>query len=144
MLWAQRSSTTDPARNIVYVAISAPDVPKDKLKLDLQPTKIVFSGYSESKKVDYAVELELYAEVDPNESKINHTGKNIEMVLRKAELAAEYWPRLLKESKRLHFVKTDFDKVRWTSPNIFEAMLTTFLNSGSTRTSKTRTSRTTT
>ncbi|KAK8250721.1 HSP20-like chaperone [Phyllosticta capitalensis] len=110
VLWAQRSSTTDPARNIVYVAISAPDVPKDKLKLDLQPTKIVFSGYSESKKVDYAVELELYAEVDPNESKINHTGKNIEMVLRKAELAAEYWPRLLKESKRLHFVKTDFDK----------------------------------
>ncbi len=24
----------------------------------------------------------------------------------------EYWPRLLKESKKMHFLKTDFDKVR--------------------------------
>lgn len=23
----------------------------------------------------------------------------------------EYWPRLLKESKKMHFLKTDFDKV---------------------------------
>ncbi|KAK7536146.1 HSP20-like chaperone [Phyllosticta citribraziliensis] len=110
VLWAQRSSTTDVARNIVYVAISAPDVPKDKMKLDIQPTKITFSGHSDTKSVDYAVELELYAEVDPKESKVNHTGKNVELVLRKAELAAEYWPRLLKESKRQHFLKTDFDK----------------------------------
>ncbi|KAK7513524.1 HSP20-like chaperone [Phyllosticta citriasiana] len=110
VLWAQRSSTTDAARNIVYVAISAPDVPKDKMKLDIQPTKIIFSGHSDTKNVDYAVELELYAEVDPKESRVNHTGKNVELVLRKAELAAEYWPRLLKESKRQHFLKTDFDK----------------------------------
>jgi hypothetical protein len=34
------------------------------------------------------------------------------MVLRKKKLALEYWPRLLKEAKKVHFVKTDFDKVR--------------------------------
>lgn len=111
MLWAQRSSTTDAERNHVFVTISAPDVPKDKMKLDVQPTKVSFSGHSELKNVDYAVELELYADIVPEESKINHTGKNIEMVLRKKELKDEYWPRLLKESKKLHFLKTDFDKV---------------------------------
>ncbi|KAF4306139.1 p23 chaperone protein wos2 [Botryosphaeria dothidea] len=110
VLWAQRSSTTDAERNHVFVTISAPDVPKDKMKLDVQPTKVSFSGHSELKNVDYAVELELYADIVPEESKINHTGKNIEMVLRKKELKDEYWPRLLKESKKLHFLKTDFDK----------------------------------
>ena len=32
------------------------------------------------------------------------------MVLRKKELKQEYWPRLLKETKKQHFLKTDFDK----------------------------------
>jgi hypothetical protein len=58
------------------------------------------------------VELEFYAEIDKEESKINHTAKNIEMVLRKKELKEEFWPRLLKDAKKVHFLKTDFDKVR--------------------------------
>ena len=58
----------------------------------------------------YHVELEFYAEIDPAESKTNHTAKNIEFKLQKKELGEEYWPRLLKEPKRLHFLKTDFDK----------------------------------
>ena len=33
------------------------------------------------------------------------------MVLQKKELAAEYWPRLLKDKAKVHFLKTDFDKV---------------------------------
>ena len=35
----------------------------------------------------------------------------MEFVLRKKEKKEEYWPRLLKESKKVHFLKTDFDKV---------------------------------
>ena len=35
----------------------------------------------------------------------------MEFVLRKKENKAEYWPRLLKESKKVHFLKTNFDKV---------------------------------
>ena len=31
--------------------------------------------------------------------------------LRKKELKEEYWPRLIKETKRVHYLKTDFDKV---------------------------------
>jgi hypothetical protein len=89
----------------------APDVPDSELKLDLQPTKLSFKGPSTSKKVTYAVDLEFYAEIDPKESKISHTARDIELVLRKKELKEEYWPRLLKESKKMHFLKTNFDKV---------------------------------
>jgi len=56
------------------------------------------------------VELEFYAEIDEKESKINHTAKNVEFVLRKKELKEEFWPRLLKDAKKVHFLKTNFDK----------------------------------
>jgi hypothetical protein len=86
-------------------------VPPSAAKLDITPTSISFSGYSETKKVEYHVELELYAEIDVENSKSHHTPRGVELVLRKKEMKAEYWPRLLKESKKVHFLKTDFDKV---------------------------------
>lgn len=57
------------------------------------------------------MELEFYAEIDPKASKINHSQRDIELVLVKKELKEEYWPRLLKEKVKVHFLKTDFDKV---------------------------------
>jgi len=110
VLWAQRSSNTDPAKNNIFLTLMASDVPEEGMKLDLQPTKLTFTGTSTSKKVTYHVELEFYTEIDPKESKIHHTGRDIVLVLRKKELKEEYWPRLLKESRKLHFLKTDFDK----------------------------------
>jgi hypothetical protein len=110
VLWAQRSSSSDAAKNFVYLTISVPDIPKDDIKLDLKPQGLSFTGTSGTLKRKYHVDLEFYAEIDPAESKINHTSKNIEMKLQKKELSEEYWPRLLKDSKKLHFLKTDFDK----------------------------------
>ncbi|KAI9731331.1 MAG: hypothetical protein M1834_005234 [Cirrosporium novae-zelandiae] len=110
VLWAQRSSATDAAKNYVYLTISAPDVPPKDLKLDLTPTKLIFTGTSTSLKKTYHVELEFFEEIDPENSKTNHTSRDIEFVLRKKELKEEYWPRLLKEKKKLHFLRTDFDK----------------------------------
>jgi len=110
VLWAQRSSDSEPEKNFIYLTISVPDVPKEGVQLDLKPTSLTFTGTSGTLKRKYHVELEFYAEIDPAESKINHTAKNIEIKLQKKELKEEYWPRLLKEPKRLHFLKTDFDK----------------------------------
>jgi hypothetical protein len=110
VLWAQRSSDTDEAKNYIFLTISVPDVEKENLKLDLQPTGLKFEGESKSLKRNYSVELDFYAEIDTAASKINHTSKNVELKLQKKELKAEYWPRLLKESRKLHFLKTDFDK----------------------------------
>ena len=109
--WAQRSSTTDPARNYVYLTIAAPDVLPQNAKIDLKPTSLIFTGHSETKKVTYHVELEFFGELDVENSKTNHTSRDVEFVLRKKEMKEEYWPRLLKESKKVHFLKTDFDKV---------------------------------
>ncbi|RAL67081.1 hypothetical protein DID88_007861 [Monilinia fructigena] len=58
----------------------------------------------------YALTLEFYAEIDESASKYNHTQKSTQFVLRKKELKEEFWPRLLKDSKKVHFLKTDFDK----------------------------------
>lgn len=108
--WAQRSSTTDPERNHVFLTIVVPDVPADKLKLDIQPNSLDFTGYSNTRKATYHVKLDLFAEIEPNECKINHTSRWVEVVLRKKDLKEEFWPRLLREKGKVHFLKTDFDK----------------------------------
>jgi hypothetical protein len=87
-----------------------PDVQASNLKLDVKPTTVKFAGHSDSLKKDYAIELELYSEIDEAHTKVNHTAKNVQLVLRKKELKEEFWPRLLKEAKKVHFLKTDFDK----------------------------------
>lgn len=81
------------------------------MTLDLKPTKLAFKGYSETKKVEYAVELDFYAEIEPDNSKIHHSARDIEMKLRKKDQKEEYWPQLLKTKQKMHFLKTDFDKV---------------------------------
>jgi hypothetical protein len=85
-----------------------------KIDVDLKLTSLTFSGHSETKKTTYHVELEFYGEIDVENSKTSHNSRDVEFVLRKKELKDEYWPRLLKESKRVHFLKTDFDKVRYS------------------------------
>lgn len=110
VLWAQRSSSSDPEKNFIYLTISVPDVPKENLKLDLQPTSLSFKGHSETLKRTYHLELSFYGEIDPEKSNIHHTARNVELKLRKKELKDEYWPRLLKDAAKVQFLKTDFDK----------------------------------
>lgn len=85
-------------------------MPPESLKLDLKPTGLTFDGTSATKKKTYHLELEFYAEIDPAESKTHATSRDIELKLRKKELNDAYWPRLLKDSKKMHFLKTNFDK----------------------------------
>ncbi|KJY01945.1 hsp90-binding co-chaperone like protein [Zymoseptoria brevis] len=118
--WAQRSSKTEAEKNHIFLTIAVVDVDPKKIKLDIQPTSLTFTGYSESKKADYAVKLDFYAEIDPSASKINHSPRAVELVLQKKELAEEYWPRLLKDSKKVHFLKTDFD--RWVDEDEQDAV----------------------
>lgn len=139
VLWAQRSSTSDPEKNYVYLTISVPDVPPKTLKLDLKPTGLTFTGTSDSKKTTYHLALEFYGEVDVENSKTNHSPKDIEIVLRKKELKEEYWPRLLKDKAKVHFLRTDFDKVRdCIYPNGKLWSMKLIIYSGLMRTSRTR------
>ncbi|KAK3678109.1 p23 chaperone protein wos2 [Recurvomyces mirabilis] len=108
--WAQRSSASDAEKNHCFLTISVPDVDPKKITLDLKPDSLTFKGYSNSKKAEYALELTFFKEIDPSKSKINHTPRDVELVLQKKELGEEYWPRLLKDKAKVHFLKTDFDK----------------------------------
>jgi hypothetical protein len=110
VLWAQRSSADEAEKNFIYLTISVPDASKDEVKLDLQPEKLTFTGTSTTLKRKYHLELDFFEAIDPENSKVNHTNKNIELKLQKKELKEEYWPRLTKEKKKYHFIKTDFDK----------------------------------
>ncbi len=85
-------------------------MPTSNLKLDLKPTGLTFTGHSDTLKKTYHVELEFYAEIDKDESKVTHSARDVELKLRKKELKEEFWPRLLKDNKKMHFLKTDFDK----------------------------------
>ncbi|GAB1196774.1 HSP20-like chaperone [Aspergillus pseudonomiae] len=107
--WAQRSSADDAERNYLYVNIKASDVARAGATLNITPTNVTFAGDSK-KGVRYEVSLDLYAEIDPENSKVNHSDREVELVLRKKELKEEYWPRLLKTTQKIHFIKTDFDK----------------------------------
>ena len=111
VLWAQRSSSSDAARNFIYLTIAAPDVPRADLKLDIQPARLTFSGKSTTKHVTYTSVMEFFEEIDPKESTVNHTDRDIELVLRKKEAKEEFWPRLLKAKAKAHWLKTNFDKV---------------------------------
>ncbi|KAL8969099.1 MAG: hypothetical protein Q9183_002158 [Haloplaca sp. 2 TL-2023] len=106
--WAQRSSASDPEKNVIYLTIAAPDIAEPDV--NLQPGSLTFTGRSSTKETTYHVELSFYADIDVDESKTHHTSRDVFFVLRKKEQKEEYWPRLLKESKKVHFLKTDFDK----------------------------------
>jgi len=110
VLWAQRSHSTDAEKNVIFLTINVPDVPTSNIKLDLKSTGLTFTGHSDTLKKTYHVELEFYDEIDVENSKVNHTARDVEMKLRKKKVTETYWPRLLKESKKQHFLKTDFDK----------------------------------
>ncbi|KAL2829064.1 HSP20-like chaperone [Aspergillus pseudoustus] len=107
--WAQRSSTTDATRNYLYVNIKAADVSKADAKLDITAKNVTFSGNSK-KGVRYQVSLDLFGEIEPENSKVNHSDREVELILRKKELKEEFWPRLLETKQKIHFLKTDFDK----------------------------------
>lgn len=134
VLWAQRSSKTDAARNYIYLTIAVPDVSPSDLELHLGLRSLTFTGHSESVKKTYRLELEFFAEINEKESKIHHTTRNIRMKLGKKVLDESYWPRLLKDSRKAHFLKTDFDK--WVDEDeqsgMIEEDFLSFPNTGST------------
>ncbi|KAL3474105.1 HSP20-like chaperone [Aspergillus californicus] len=107
--WAQRSSASDVERNYLYVNIKAADVARPDAKLDITAKNVTFSGNSK-KGVRYHVSLDLFGEIEPESSKVNHSDREVELILRKKELKEEFWPRLLETKQKIHFLKTDFDK----------------------------------
>lgn len=106
--WAQRSSETEPEKNVLFITIEVQD-PQGS-KIDLSSDALKFTAKTGDGSDTYALDLKFYDSVVPEKSHWNEAGNHITFVIQKADARAEYWPRLLKEKLKLHYIKTDFDK----------------------------------
>ncbi|KAG5519385.1 hypothetical protein PMAC_002011 [Pneumocystis sp. 'macacae'] len=104
--WAQRSSATEAAKNVLYLTVVAPNTVDPKV--DVTATALSFHATTRTG-IDYAVSLDLYADVDPESLVVNRTDRGVFVTLNKKELSDKYWPQLVKGGK-CGFIRTDFDK----------------------------------
>ncbi|KAK1367099.1 Co-chaperone protein p23-1 [Heracleum sosnowskyi] len=99
--WAQRS-------DVLFITIDLPDAKDVKLKLEPEG-KFYFSATSGPEKLLYEIDIDLYDEVDVNESKASVGSRNIIYLIKKVE--SKWWSRLLKkEGKPPVFLKIDWNK----------------------------------
>ncbi|XP_015601246.1 prostaglandin E synthase 3 isoform X1 [Cephus cinctus] len=100
VMWAQRS-------NVLYVTICLEDCKDPTLKIEAE--KIYFKGVGGTERKLHEVTINLYKEIDPEKTIQSLKGRNYELVLTKKE-DGPYWPRLTKENKKFHWLKSDFNK----------------------------------
>ncbi|CAA7059461.1 unnamed protein product [Microthlaspi erraticum] len=99
--WAQRSDK-------VYITVELPDAEDVKLKLEPEG-KFFFSATSGASKTQYEVDLDLFDNVDVNESKASVSSRCVCYLVKKAE--SKWWNRLIKqEGKPPVYLKVDWDK----------------------------------
>lgn len=101
VIWAQRADK-------LYVTINIEDC--TNAVINFENDKLTFTGTGGPDKVNYNFTLAFYEEIDPSQSKYAVLSRHIPMIIRKKE--SGYWARLLKESRKLHWLKTDFEKWR--------------------------------
>jgi prostaglandin-E synthase len=101
VVWAQRSEK-------LYVTINIEDC--KGVSVTFGENSLHFCGKS-ADKVDYDFTLEFYKEINAEKSKYAVLSRHIPMVIVKKD-GGPYWPRLLKDTSKVHWLKTDFDKWR--------------------------------
>jgi len=100
VVWAQRRETlllTIKLNNCIDPVVEFKDA------------SLFFKGKGGDPSTDYEVLLEFNKEIDPETSKWASNGREIKFTIIKTEDSLGWWPRLLKDSKKMHFLKTDFN-----------------------------------
>ncbi|KAM0733894.1 Prostaglandin E synthase 3-like protein [Formica fusca] len=100
VMWAQR-------KDILFVTICLEDC-KDPV-MEIEPEKIYFKGEGGTDKKMHEVTINLYKEIDPSKTVKNLKGRTFELILAKKE-EGPYWPRLIKDKTKAHWLKSDFNK----------------------------------
>ncbi|KAJ7883007.1 HSP20-like chaperone, partial [Mycena olivaceomarginata] len=112
LLWAQRSSASDEAKNVVYLTVNIPDIQANTLEYSLETQKYFSKPSRESiaQIKEYTFNLDLFGEILPEKSSKTLTARSLYLVLHKKEQKAEYWPRLTREKVKNGQIRTDFNK----------------------------------
>lgn len=104
VLWAQRADK-------LFLTIELEDCKNPQI--NLEKSKLYFKGKSDSIQQDadhseHEVTIEFYKPINVDESKHAVRARGTEFVIIKEE--ANWWPRLLKDSAKQHWLKVDFPK----------------------------------
>jgi prostaglandin-E synthase len=98
--WAQR-------KNMIYLTICVEDC-KDAV-VTIEPSKVYFKGTGGTEHKLYENTLELFDDIDAESSRKVVRDRNIEVMLMKKE-SGPFWPHLLKQKIKQHWLKVDFSK----------------------------------
>jgi prostaglandin-E synthase len=100
VLWAQRA-------DVLYITVNLTDIKDQNIQLEKNNLKFKANGEVEQKVYEFS--LEFFEDIDPQKSKQHLTARSLFFVIHKAKEG--WWPRLLKDKSKPHFLKTDFS--RW-------------------------------
>ncbi|XP_066994826.1 prostaglandin E synthase 3 isoform X1 [Anabrus simplex] len=101
VMWAQRP-------NVIFLTICLEDCKNPEIKIEND--KVFFKGVGGTEKKPHEVTMQLYKEIDPEKSLKFVRDRNIELILKKKEEGSPYWPQLMKDKKKYHWLKVDFNK----------------------------------
>ncbi|XP_052521174.1 prostaglandin E synthase 3 isoform X1 [Tympanuchus pallidicinctus] len=93
-------------RDYVFVEFCVEDS-KD-VSVNFEKSKLTFSCLGGSDNFKHLNEIDLFNNIDPNESKHKRTDRSILCCLRKGE-SGQAWPRLTKERAKLNWLSVDFN-----------------------------------
>ncbi|XP_025094473.1 prostaglandin E synthase 3-like isoform X2 [Pomacea canaliculata] len=79
---------------------------------ELKENTFYFKGKGGTDNADHEVSVELFGEIDPAKSTCSRGDRQMIYTLIKKDPSASFWPRLTKESKKFHFIRTDFSRWR--------------------------------
>ncbi|XP_048756972.1 uncharacterized protein LOC125667491 isoform X1 [Ostrea edulis] len=100
MEWAQR-------KDKLYVTVDVEDCSEPQI--ELTETSLTFKARGGAEKKWYEAKIEFFKEVDPKESKYTVLPRNVPFVIKKKE-EGHFWPRLIKDKVKVHWIRTDFNK----------------------------------
>ena len=95
--WAQR-------KNCLYITINVVHTTKPKVDI-VDGNKLIYSGTDGLKK--YAFEIELFDEVNKDESKYNLDSRNAFLNIKK-KTEGPFWPRLTKDNIKRQWIQVDW------------------------------------
>ncbi|XP_058061392.1 uncharacterized protein CG16817 isoform X1 [Anopheles bellator] len=100
-VWAQRS-------DVIFLTLN---VECSEPVYKFTENTMVFSGVGMPEGKKYELNVEFFNKINPEKVATKNIKRCIEFVIAKAEPEETYWPRLLKEKTKPHWLKVDFN--RW-------------------------------
>uniref|UniRef100_A0A182SNF6 CS domain-containing protein n=1 Tax=Anopheles maculatus TaxID=74869 RepID=A0A182SNF6_9DIPT len=100
-VWAQRSE-------VIFLTLN---VECTEPEIKFTEDSLTFSGVGKPEGKKYELNVEFYSKINPDKVATKNIKRCIEFVIAKADPQAPYWPRLLKDKTKPHWLKVDFN--RW-------------------------------